>query len=230
MPNPAFARLITVDGGAACGKGAVATRLAAALGLHYLDSGVYYRALGYRAILQKIASDDESQLIALAESLRLNFTEGKIFMQHDSALLDITAAIRTEAASVMSSKVSMWPGVRSALMQAQRAALQPPGLVAEGRDMGTVVFPEAPLKFFLQCDLAERAKRRVLQLANQGINATILEVQQALAERDDRDLNRAVAPLKAAPEAVVIDSTALTLEAVVAQCLEICRQRHSINV
>lgn len=215
---------ITVDGGAACGKGAVALGIAKALGFNYLDSGVFYRALGYRALVAKVDSNDQPVLIEMACSLKLTFLAGKIFLNHEG-LIDITQAIRTEEVSVMSSKVSMWQGVRDALMLAQRAALIAPGLVAEGRDMGTVVFPHAEVKFFMHCDLQERARRRVLQLANQGINVTIEDVCQALAERDDRDLNRAVAPLKPASSAVVIDNTTTPLDDVVAQCVRTVRER-----
>jgi cytidylate kinase len=235
--------VITVDGGAACGKGAVAQSLAKALGFHYLDSGVFYRALGYRAILRDInvstpsANDlQESidRLLVLAETLRLVFDHDHLFLLESNFTqnsgktaderINITSAIRTEQVSRMSSLVSQFPAVRSALIHAQQASRLPPGLVAEGRDMGTVVFPDARLKLFLNCDLNERARRRVRQLASQGISANMDEVAKLLAERDHRDTTRTVAPLKPAKSAVFIDNTDQTLEEVVVHCLNLCRQ------
>jgi cytidylate kinase len=202
MPAP----VIAIDGPSASGKGTVAQLVAQALGYHYLDSGALYRLVALAAAWQGVALDDEPALAALAVRLDVRFDAGEAWLEGQRA----TEAIRTEAVSVASSRVAAVPGVRAALLERQRAFRQPPGLVADGRDMGSVVFPDARLKVFLTATPEARAERRYKQLNDKGIPANIQTLLLDLRERDARDEARAVAPLKAAPDARRLDTTGMT--------------------
>ena len=197
--------VIAIDGPSASGKGTVAQAVARALGFHYLDSGALYRLVALAAMNRGTDLADEAALTALAAALDARFDDGEILLEGGRA----TEAIRSEACSVASSRVAAVPGVRAALLDRQRAFREPPGLVADGRDMGSVVFPDARLKVFLTATPETRAERRYKQLKDKGIAANIATLLLDLAERDARDAARAVAPLKPAPDARVLDTTGL---------------------
>jgi cytidylate kinase len=198
--------VIAIDGPSASGKGTVAQAVARALEFHYLDSGALYRLVALAAMNGGTDLGDEAALSALATGLDARFTGGEILLGGERA----TEAIRTEACSVASSRVAAVPGVRAALLDRQRAFRAPPGLVADGRDMGSVVFPDAGLKVFLTASPETRAERRYKQLKDKGIAANIATLLLDLAERDARDAARAVAPLKPAPDARIRDTPGLT--------------------
>jgi len=199
------APVIAIDGPSASGKGTVAQAVARALDFHYLDSGALYRLVALAAMNGGIDLGDEAALSVLAAGLDARFAGGEILLGGERA----TEAIRTEACSVASSRVAAVPGVRAALLDRQRAFREPPGLVADGRDMGSVVFPDARLKVFLTASPETRAERRYKQLKDKGIAANIATLLLDLAERDARDAARAVAPLKPAPDARILDTTGL---------------------
>ena len=207
--------MITVDGPAASGKGTIAAAVAARLGFHYLDSGALYRLVALKALRTGTPFDAGDRLAALAAALDTRFGEGTVAL--DGA--DATAAIRDEAVSAGASQVAVHPGVRQALTDRQRAFRQPPGLVADGRDMGTVVFPEARLKVFLTATAEERARRRHKQLIAKGISVTLESLLRDIRERDARDAGRAAAPLLPAPDAVLLDTTDLTIDEAIARVL-----------
>ncbi len=198
--------VIAIDGPSASGKGTVAQLVARALGFHYLDSGALYRLVALAAARQGVDLDDADALAAVAAGLSARFEAGEVWLNG----AQVTAAIRTEATSVASSRVAAVPGVRAALLDRQRAFRQPPGLVAEGRDMGSVVFPDARLKVFLTATPEARAERRYKQLNDKGIAANIRTLLLDLRARDARDEARAVAPLRAAPGARRLDTTDMT--------------------
>jgi 3-phosphoshikimate 1-carboxyvinyltransferase len=208
--------VIAIDGPSASGKGTLASAVAAALGYHLLDSGALYRATAWAAMQHGVAGDDEQALARLAESLDLHFSGEQIHL----AGADISDALRREDVGALASKVSAWPQVRDALRALQLSFRRLPGLVADGRDMGTVVFPTAALKIFLTASAATRAERRHKQLISKGIPANIDSLRADLEARDARDQNRSVAPLKPAEDAVLLDNSALTIEASVEQVLE----------
>ena len=201
--------VIAVDGPAASGKGTIAAGVAAALGFHYLDSGALYRLVGLQALEHGIDAADAEALAAAAAVLPVAFRGGRTLLEGR----DVTDLMRGEAASRMASAVAVHPGVRAALLARQRAFREPPGLVADGRDMGTVVFPDAALKVFLTASAEERARRRHKQLIEKGISITIDSLLRDIRERDARDATRAVAPLAAAPDAVLLDTTDLSIAA-----------------
>jgi len=209
------APVIAIDGPSASGKGTVAQAVARALAFHYLDSGALYRLVTLAAINRGVDLGDAAALAALAAGLDARFADGAVFLAGE----DATTAIRTEACSTASSQVAAVPGVRAALLGRQRAFRQPPGLVADGRDMGSVVFPDAGLKVFLTASPATRAERRHKQLKDKGIAASIQTLLLDLAERDARDAARAVAPLKPAPDARILDTTGLTVDEAAAAVL-----------
>ena len=203
------APVIAIDGPTASGKGTVAAALAGRLGFHYLDSGALYRVVALSVLRadQGAAASDGEAMAALAGRIAPVFVEGKILLDGE----DITLQIRTEAVSQAASRSAVFPAVRRALLERQRAFRQPPGLVADGRDMGTVVFPDASLKVYLTAGADERAKRRHKQLIEKGIPATLDGLLRDLRERDARDSGRADAPLAVAPDAMVIDTTGMTV-------------------
>ena len=213
--------VITVDGPTASGKGTLASALAARLGYHFLDSGAVYRATALSALRASVAADDEPGLAAIAAKLDLLCLPGQILMFGE----DVTETLRLEEVGALASKVSAWPMVRAALRQFQLQRRQVPGLVADGRDMGTVIFPGADLKVFLTASAATRAERRHKQLITKGISANITVLREELEARDLRDQSRQASPLKPAPDAMLLDNSALTVEASVDAVLDAWQQR-----
>jgi 3-phosphoshikimate 1-carboxyvinyltransferase len=208
--------VIAIDGPTASGKGTVALRVAGALGFHYLDSGALYRVTALAARRAGVPSGDAAGVAAVAAALPVRFADGRIALAGD----DVTDAIRTEAISEAASVVAAHPAVRSALIDRQRAFRQAPGLVADGRDMGSVVFPDARLKIFLTASAETRAERRYKQLMEKGLAANLQSILHDLRMRDARDSSRAVAPLQAGAPEAVLDSDGKTIEQVVAIVLE----------
>ena len=207
--------VITIDGPTASGKGTVAARVAEALGFALLDSGALYRLTALAANQSGTFLTDEAALAALAVGLDVRFAGEQILLGGK----DVTDLIRAEQIGVAASKIAALPAVRAALIERQHAFLKTPGLVADGRDMGTVIFPQARLKVFLTASVEARADRRYKQLIGKGFPANILDLLQDLRERDARDTNRAVAPLKPAEGAHVLDTSSMTIETAVAQVL-----------
>lgn len=200
--------VIAIDGPSASGKGTLAARLAEKLGFHYLDSGALYRVVALRALRMGVAPADGAQLADLARTLPVSFRDHAVLLDDE----DVATAIRTEEISMLASGVAVFPAVREALLARQRAFRRAPGLVAEGRDMGSVVFPDARVKVFLTASAEVRAQRRYKQLIDQGLPATIDALLQELRARDLRDSQRAVAPLVCAPDAILLDTTGLDPE------------------
>ena len=207
--------VITIDGPTASGKGTVAARVAEALGFALLDSGALYRLTALAANQSGTSLTDEAALAALAVGLDVRFAGEQILLGGK----DVTDLIRAEQIGVAASKIAALPAVRAALIERQHAFLKTPGLVADGRDMGTVIFPQARLKVFLTASVEARADRRYKQLIGKGFPANIFDLLQDLRERDARDTNRAVAPLKPAEGAHVLDTSSMTIETAVAQVL-----------
>ena len=200
--------VITIDGPTASGKGTVAHKVADRLGFHYLDSGALYRLTALMAIRRDTPLTDEHALAKLAEHLPVSFVGGEILLANEN----VTHAIRAESVGNMASKIAAIPTVRQALFALQLGFRKAPGLVADGRDMGSVVFPHAQLKVFLTASVAARAQRRYKQLIDKGISANIEDLLSDLQARDDRDTNRAIAPLVAAEGAHVLDTSNMTAE------------------
>lgn len=218
--------IATIDGPSSSGKGTISRIVAARVGWHLLDSGALYRLVALGGILRKADLDDVEQHIAVARSMNVQFgstPDGQERVTLDGE--DVTRRIRTEEAGAGASRVATWPAVRAALTDRQRAFAKPPGLVADGRDMGTVIFPGAPLKVFLTASAEERAQRRHKQLIGKGSAASLAALSREIAERDLRDSTRQVAPLKPAPDAQLLDSTGLSIEAVVERVLSLGRER-----
>jgi len=209
------APVIAIDGPAASGKGTIAHNVAQALRFHYLDSGSLYRLVALRAVERAVAPDDAAGLTGLTADLNVAFRDGRATLDGR----DVADSLRTEAVSTVASKIAVHPAVRSALMARQRAFRAPPGLVAEGRDMGTVVFPDAGLKVFLTASAEQRAERRHKQLITKGISVNIDSLLRDIRERDARDSTRAAAPLAPAPDAVILDTTNLSIAEVTAAVL-----------
>lgn len=206
--------VITIDGPSASGKGTIAKRVAEALGYHYLESGALYRLVALLSLNRSI--DSEADLARAAEAMAVGFRGDEIILENQ----DVNEEMRREEVGNRASEVARMPAVRQALLKRQRAFRQPPGLVADGRDMGTVVFPDAVLKIFLTASPEVRAERRYKQLIEKGISANLRALSRDLQERDARDANRAVAPLVPAPDSQVLDSSALSVETVVEQILK----------
>ena len=200
--------VIAIDGPTASGKGTVAHRVADRLGFHYLDSGALYRLTALCALRQDTSLKDEHALAKLAEHLPCSFVGEHIYLGKE----DVSQAIRKEEVGNTASRIAVLPTVRHALAGLQLGFRKPPGLVADGRDMGTVIFPDAALKVFLTASAASRAQRRSKQLIEKGFSANFDDLLRDLQERDARDARRAAAPLKPAPDAFVLDSTALSID------------------
>ena len=217
------ATVIAVDGPSGAGKGTVCAILAETLGWHLLDSGALYRITGLAAERKGLALDDEAAVAAVAAALDVRFeptSEGvRVILEGD----DVTTTIRTEEVGSLASQVAALPAVRDALLQRQRDFRVAPGLIADGRDMGTVVFTDAQVKVFLTASAEERGRRRFEQLRAKGIHASLPALIEDIRVRDERDSNRAVAPLRPANDAKVIDSTALTIDEVRDEILSLVR-------
>ncbi|MCA1326832.1 (d)CMP kinase [Herbaspirillum sp. alder98] len=207
--------VITIDGPTASGKGTVAQRVASTLGFHYLDSGALYRLTALSALRRDVALNDEHALAKTAEHLHCHFDGAHIFLANE----DVTQAIRAEEVGNTASKIAALITVRQALYSLQLSFRKPPGLVADGRDMGTVIFPTARLKVFLTASVEARASRRYKQLIDKGFSANITDLSRDLRERDERDMSRSSAPLKPAEGAYHLDTSELTVEQAVQQVL-----------
>lgn len=223
--------VLTIDGPSGSGKGTVSRAVAKALGWHLLDSGALYRLVALGARRAAIALDDAPALSNLAQHIDVRF--GSRQVGEEIVWLcgrDVTRDIRTEEAGNDASKVAAIPAVRAALLERQRRFAEPPGLVADGRDMGTVVFPLAQAKIFLTASPAERAQRRHKQLKEKGVTATLAALSLEIAERDQRDITRSVSPLVASADAILLDTTGMSVDAVVERALGIARKRLSPGV
>jgi CMP/dCMP kinase len=219
--------VLAIDGPSGSGKGTISRAVARALGWHFLDSGALYRVVGLAALLRSADLKQETQVVSIAKNSSFRFFEREI---DDPRVIldevDVTDAIRTEDVAAAASQVAAFASVRDILLDKQRALRQPPGLVADGRDMGTVVFPDAVLKIFLEASVNERAERRYKQLMQKGVSANLADLLQDLTARDARDRNRAVAPLKPASDAILIDSTSMSIEQVFDAVMTHAEARH----
>jgi cytidylate kinase len=213
--------VIAIDGPSASGKGTIAKRVAQALRFHYLESGALYRLVALAALREGLK--DEGAIAKAAEAMDVVFVEDEILLEDQ----DVSSQIRHETVGNRASEIAPMAAVRSALLRRQRAFREPPGLVADGRDMGTIVFPDAALKVFLTARSEVRAGRRYKQLIEKGIAANLGALSRDLAERDARDATRSVAPLVPAPDSQVLDSSALSVEAVVDRILKSWRSKTS---
>ncbi|GAA0852381.1 (d)CMP kinase [Aliiglaciecola litoralis] len=220
--------VITIDGPSGAGKGTVSTQLATELGWNFLDSGAIYRVLAIASMHHQIDADDESALLPLASNLDVSFqtTESgsKIVLEGE----DVTYSIRTEEVGSIASQIASLPRIREALLRRQRGFREAPGLVADGRDMGTVVFPNAEVKIFLTASAEERAQRRYKQLKEKGHDVNIARLLTDIQARDERDANRTVAPLVPAEDALVLDSTELNINQVVEKVKEFMKGKVEI--
>jgi cytidylate kinase len=212
--------VIAIDGPSASGKGTVAQEVASALGFHYLNSGALYRTVALAAIRAGADLESESRISDIALNIKAKFSGDSVVFDDR----DVTDAIRSEEVGVTASRIAAYPKVRSALLERQKGFRKPPGLVADGRDMGTVVFPDAVLKIYLTASPDERAARRYKQLMGKGLGATMAALLQDIRERDQRDSARAAAPLKKGADAVLIDTTNLSAADAIAQVLALYKQ------
>jgi cytidylate kinase len=224
--TPRIVPVLTIDGPSGSGKGTISRKVAEALGWHLLDSGALYRAVGYGASMEGLDLSDAEAVTRCAEETKIAFRapkdggETRVFVNgHDA-----TDEIRTETCGAAASAIAAIPGVRTALFDKQRSFRKAPGLVADGRDMGTVIFPDAAHKVFLTASAGERAQRRYKQLKEKGLSVTLAALLREIQARDVRDAGRAVAPLKPAADAVLIDSTGTPIETVVAKVLALVRE------
>jgi cytidylate kinase len=215
--------VVAVDGPAGAGKSTVARRVAAALGFGYVDSGALYRAAALAALRAGVDLADAEAVASAVAGARIDLLDDsrRVLLAGD----DVSADIRTPEVSQIASKISAFAPVRAALVELQRSARRKPGIVADGRDIGTVIFPRAQLKVFLDADPAERARRRTAELVDGGKPAKLADVRREMDERDQRDRSREVAPLRPAPDAVTIDSTSLGIDEVVARIVHEIRLR-----
>jgi cytidylate kinase len=222
----AAAPVITVDGPSGAGKGTIAHMLADTLGWRFLDSGALYRVTGQACLIEGVSWDDHSAVTDIARHLDVSFSaddNGEILVAYKG--VDVSREIRTEEGGRGASTVAAIPSVREALLDRQRELRREPGLVADGRDMGTVVFPDAPLKFFLTASAEERAERRYKQLIAKGESVSLPRLLKDIQERDKRDSSRAVAPLLPAEDAIVIDSSATPIDQVFEQVMQKVREK-----
>lgn len=221
MSHHAGIPVLAIDGPSGAGKGTVSMQVALRTGWHLLDSGALYRAVGYAANHAGYNLGDETAIVACARKIRIGFQldacAGVVHTIIDGR--DVGDQLRTESCAAAASTVASYPGVRDALLDKQRALRQPPGLVADGRDMGTVVFPDAPCKVFLTASAEERACRRYKQLKDKGLDVKLAALIEDIRVRDARDASRAVAPLKPAVDAVLIDTTHMSVDEVVGTVL-----------
>ena len=213
---PVLRPVITIDGPSASGKGTVAERVASELGFHYLDSGALYRLAALYALHDGVSWEDENGIARLAAQLPAAFHDNKIWLNDH----DVSAVIRAEDIGMGASKIAALPQVRAALLARQRDYQQAPGLVADGRDMGSVVFSNAQLKVFLTASAEVRAERRYKQLMVKGESANLLQIRQDIFDRDARDASRSVAPLRQEPDALLLDTSTLTIDQAVKQVLQ----------
>lgn len=220
--------VVTIDGPSGCGKGTVSQLLATRLQWHFLDSGVMYRVLALAAEREQISVQHVDELVQLAEDLAISFDDrelpAKIFLAGE----EITLAIRSENCSQQASIISVIPAVRDALNKQMRDCRRVPGLITDGRDMGTVVFPDATLKFYLDADPTIRAERRYRQLQEKGINVNLARVFEDIAERDQRDSKRDVAPLRPADDAIIVDTSNMSAQEVFQYLYDIVRAKIAI--
>lgn len=222
----AMVPVVCVDGPSGSGKGTIAQRLAEELGFHLLDSGALYRLAALAAVRGQVDLDDEQALARVATAMQPVFeplADGSVRIGLDGD--NVTAAIRAEEVGMNASRLAAMPAVRAALLQRQRAFRQPPGLVADGRDMGTMVFPDAALKLYLTASAEERARRRHKQLKDKGVGVNLHDLLRDIEARDAQDEQREASPLKPADDAVVIDSSELSIAQVTEQALALARER-----
>ena len=222
--------IITVDGPSGAGKGTLCYALAEKLGYALLDSGAIYRVTALAALQRKTDLTNESALAELARHLDIQFIPQNGEVNILLAGMNVSHLIRTQEVADAASKVAVFPEVRSALLQLQQDFAKNDGLIADGRDMGTVVFPNAQVKLFLDASAEERAKRRYKQLQNKGINGNFEQILAEIKERDFRDRNREVAPLKPAYDALLLDSTTLSIGEVIDQALAYIQEKVSISI
>ncbi|UVW34496.1 (d)CMP kinase [SAR92 clade bacterium H455] len=214
--------VITVDGPSGAGKGTISRIVAKKLGFHYLDSGALYRLLGLSSVRHHVSIDSEKGLMALAEHLDIRFQtekEGdfKVYLEGE----DVSRELRTEETGLLASKLAQYPGVRSALLKRQRMFARTPGLVADGRDMGSVIFPAAELKIYLTASVEERAARRYKELLEKGEDVSLPALVEQVRSRDERDMSRDASPLRAAEGAIELDSSAMSIQEVTDTVLNI---------
>ena len=216
--------VVTIDGPSGSGKGSLALRLARELDFHLLDSGAIYRLVALKSLREGLDLGDEAQIAGILDGLNIRFEPGEALSVPFLDGEDVSAELRQEKTGDAASQVARHPRVREGLLDLQRSFFRPPGLVADGRDMGTVVFPEARFKFYLYASVEIRAERRYKQLINMGLSATIPDLLAELAERDDRDMKRSSSPLRPAEDALFIDSSVLDLSQVYGLVLEHIRE------
>ncbi|GAA4404897.1 cytidylate kinase [Advenella faeciporci] len=215
MNNTSLPPVIAIDGPSASGKGTLAAIVAKTLGWHQLDSGMLYRLSALAVLKKNIQSDNEAEIAKVARNLNVCFVGQQVLLDND----DVSDVLRTEEVGALASRIAAYPLLRQALFERQLAFRKAPGLVADGRDMGTVIFPDAKLKIFLIADVNERAQRRYKQLIEKGISANLVSLLDDLKARDERDMHRSHAPLVPAKDAIIIDSSTLSIEESVAKVL-----------